>query len=70
MTQAWTVTAENEADQDRTVAITAATGDLTLELVDFDGFVSATQARRIALALSQAALELDGCRIIDTPEEA
>lgn len=62
---AWDIPAEDSADQTRQVTITAATGALTLELRDFDGFVSATHARRIALALNQAALELDGCVLLD-----
>lgn len=66
----WTIPPVDVSDPAPTISISAMTGRLTLELGDFDGFIDAKGARRMALALNQAALELDACRPLQSEESA
>lgn len=68
MKTAWTIPAEDPGDPDREIALSAALGPLMLELRGVDGFASAAEARRLAIALNNAADELECYRPIDGPE--
>ena len=64
MSDTWIIPPSDPGDPSRMVTITAAAGPLLIELVDFDGFVTAKEARRISFALQQAAHELDGIEVL------